>query len=268
METKKISLALFAGNFLLYTFTFLLVLLLIAPILVIIPMSFSSAKFLTFPPPGLSLQWWQEYFSRPDWIKATLNSVKIGITSTLVATILGTLASFPLVRLKFRGKNFIYSLILAPMIIPGIIWAISEYFFFSDLRLVGNWIVIALCHAVVALPFVVIVVSASLKGFDEKLEHAAASLGADKLTTFRRITFPLIRPSILTASLFSFMISFDELLVAKFLGSQNAITLPKRMWDGLRYEINPTIPVASTLFLFMTFLMLVLIVIVKKKSSR
>jgi putative spermidine/putrescine transport system permease protein len=255
------------GRLGLYAVCGLVFLFLVFPILIVVPMAFSSAQYLAFPPPGFSLQWWQEYFSRPDWTSATILSFQVAVVAMILATALGTAASFTLVRAKFRGKNLVYSIILSPIIIPPIIIAIAAYFFYAGLHLVGNWIPIALGHTILALPVVVVIVSATLKGFDETLEHAAMNLGANQLTTFRRVTFPLIRPGVVTAALFAFMISFDELLIALFLSGENAVTLPKRMWDGLRLEINPTIPVVSTLLIVISLGMLALVQVMRTRSE-
>jgi putative spermidine/putrescine transport system permease protein len=254
--------------FLLYVLCGLILFYLVVPILIIIPLAFSSASHLTFPPPGISLRWWEEYFSRRDWTGATLLSFQVAMVTMFLATTLGTLASFPLVRSRFPGKNLVYALILSPIILPIIITAIATYFFFARLQLIGNWLTIALGHTILALPIVIIIVSASLKSFDQALEHAALSLGADRLRTFWYVTFPLIRSGVFTAALFAFLTSFDELLIALFLSGERAKTLPRRMWDGLRLEINPTIAVVSTILILLTCILLLLISELSHRRSK
>lgn len=256
------------SSFLLYCVCGLVFFYLVVPIIIIIPLAFSSAAHLTFPPPGLSLRWWHEYFSRRDWTGATILSFQVALVTMILATSLGTLASFTLVRVRFPGKNLLYSLILSPLIIPVIITAISSYFFFARLQLIGNWLTIALGHTIVALPIVIIIVSASLKSFDQALEHAALNLGADRFRTFWYVTFPLIRSGVFTAALFAFLTSFDELLIALFLSGERAKTLPRRMWDGLRLEINPTIAVVSTILIFLTCIFLLLISELSHRRSK
>lgn len=199
---------------------------------------------------------------------STLLSFRIGIVAMILATTLGTAASFVLVRTRFPGKNLIMALILSPIIIPTIIIAISLYFFFAEFGLVGNWIVIALGHTIICIPYVVVVVSSTLKGFDESLEHAAQSLGANRIQTFFRVTFPLIRPGVLSGAFFAFLISFDELLIAMFLAGATAGTLPKRLWDGLRFEINPTIPVAATLMMALSLSVLLIGEVVRRRGQQ
>lgn len=240
---------------------------LILPVFIIIPISFSSAKYLQFPPKGFSLQWYQEYFSDRVWISATLLSLRVAALTMVLATVLGTMASLALVRGRFRGKGLIHALILSPMIIPVIIVAISVYLFFSRLRLIGTEWGLVLAHTILALPFVVVNVSASLKGFDETLERAAISLGASRFQALRKVTFPLIRPGIISGALFAFITSFDEVVVAIFISGSRAVTLPKQMWDGIRIAINPTISAVASLFIVFSILLLLAIEILRRRST-
>jgi putative spermidine/putrescine transport system permease protein len=235
---------------------------------VVVPISFSSASYLAFPPPNFSIQWWQEFFQRRDWISSTLLSFRIAIVATAFATTLGTAVSFTLVRSKFWGKDLVYSIILSPLVVPTIIIAISLYFHLSAMQLIGNWIAIALGHSILGLPYVVTIVASTLKGLDESFEHAAMSLGANRLQTFYRVTFPLIRPGVFTGAFFAFMTSFDELLISMFLSGTSAVTLPKRLWDGIRFEINPTIPVAATLMMSLSFAVLLSTQLIRKRNER
>jgi putative spermidine/putrescine transport system permease protein len=177
------------------------------------------------------------------------------------------MASLALVRGRFRGKGLIHALILSPMIIPVIIVAISVYLFFSRLRLIGTEWGLVLAHTILALPFVVVNVSASLKGFDETLERAAISLGASRFQALRKVTFPLIRPGIISGALFAFITSFDEVVVAIFISGSRAVTLPKQMWDGIRIAINPTISAVASLFIVFSILLLLAIEILRRRST-
>jgi putative spermidine/putrescine transport system permease protein len=185
-----------------------------------------------------------------------------------LATLLGTLASLSLVRGKYRGKQFWYALILSPIIIPVIISAISIYFFFAKLKLIGTLGGLILAHTVLAVPYVVIVMTSTLKGFDERLEQASMNLGAGPVRTFFNITFPIIRPGMLTASLFAFIASFDELIGAMFICGVESITLPKQMWDGIRDEISPTIAAVAALLIFLTIILMSLMVYLRKRQER
>lgn len=252
----------------LYAITALVLLYLIFPVFVVIPVSFSSASYLQFPPPGFSFQWYQKYFERGDWIDATKLSIWVALLTALMATILGTMASLALVRGKFRGKNLANAFMVSPLVIPGIIVAIGIYFFYARIHIVGSPWALALAHTALALPFVVINVSATLYGFDERLEFAAMNLGANRWRTFWHVTFPIIRPGIFAGALFAFITSFDELIVALFISGTGAVTLPRKMWDGLRQEIDPTIAAVSTILIVTSVAILMSAEILRQRSER
>lgn len=220
---------------------------LIVPVLVIVPLSFSSGSFLSFPPPGFSLRWYQQLFSRSDWMQSAWLSIWIAALVALLATVLGTAASFGLVRARFPGQRLLLAFILSPLIIPGIIVAIAVYFFYARLQLVGSPVAIAVAHTALAVPFVVVNVSASLHGFDKRLEMAAQNLGAGAFDTFRLVILPGIRPGVIAGALFAFITSFDELIVALFIAGPSQVTLPLRMWESMRSSLEPTLAAVSTL---------------------
>lgn len=255
------------GRILLYALAGLLLLYLLAPVFIVFPMSLNPGRYMVFPPTGVSFQWFSAYFTSDAWLSASLLSIQIALISTIIATILGTLAAFTIARSRFPGKDLLYAFILSPWIVPPIIIAISMFFIVVRLGLVGNAIVLASAHAVLGLPAVVVVVSATLKGFDESFEHAAMSLGANRWQTFRHVTFPLIRPGVLTGALFAFLASFDDLILALFLGGERAVTLPRRLWSGLRFEINPTIAAVSVILILLSLLILILIEVARRRSE-
>jgi putative spermidine/putrescine transport system permease protein len=222
---------------------------LLAPSLIVIPMSFSAADTLTFPPPNWSLRWYETFFTEPEWRSATRNSLIVAVLTTIVATALGTAVSIALVRARFPFRSLVTSIFLTPMVVPEIVTAVAVYGLYVRLRLVGTIPGLVLAHTVLALPFVMINVSAVLQGMDVRLEHAARSLGATPLRTFRLVTLPMIRPGILAGALFAFITSFDELVIALFISGDRAATLPVRIWSGLRFEINPTVAAVSTLLI-------------------
>jgi putative spermidine/putrescine transport system permease protein len=252
----------------LYLITAFVLFYLIFPIFVVVPLSFSSASYLQFPPPGLSLQWYRKYFDRSDWVDATWLSIWVATLTALLATALGTMASLALVRGRFKGRNVINAFMVSPLVIPGIIVAIGVYFFYARVRIVGSPLALALAHTALALPFVVINVSATLYGFDERLEFAAMNLGANRWQTFRHVTFPIIRPGVFAGALFAFITSFDELIVALFISGTGAVTLPRKMWDGLRQEIDPTIAAVSTLLIVTSVAILMSAEILRQRSER
>lgn len=223
--------------------------LLILPIVVILPVSFNASSFLVFPPTGFSLRWYHEYFGRRDWVAPTILSFEVAAIVALISTAVGTLASFALVRARFRGKRFVHVLILSPMIIPVIIFAIGIYFVLSSLHLTGTVIGLVLAHTVLALPRVILIMSAVIRSFDRSLELAAMSLGASPLRTFFFVTLPIIKPGVLAATIVGFLASFDEVIVAIFISGTSAVTLPKRMWDGIQLEYDPTIAAVSSVLI-------------------
>lgn len=257
-----------AGSVILWIFVGIILFYLVFPVFVVAPVSFSSAKYLQFPPPGWSLQWYQNYFDRPGWVPATLLSIRVAIATAILATALGTAASLALVRGRFPGKGAVNSFIVSPLVVPGIIVAIGVYFFYAQVRLVGNPVGLILAHTCLALPFVVTNVSATLQGFDERLEYAAMNLGANRWQTFRRVTLPIIRPGVFAGALFAFITSFDELLVALFVSGSGAVTLPRKMWDSLRQEIDPTIAAVSTILIAFSIVVLLTAELLRQRAER
>jgi len=241
-----------------------IVVFLIAPLAVVIPISFSAAKYLTFPPPGWSMQWYARYFGSREWMTATERSFEVAVLTTIAATAVGTAAALAL-RRPFRGRSLIRLIILAPLVVPVIIVAVAIYGLYARLKLVGTLHGLVLAHTVLALPFVVVIVSATLHGLDETLELAAQNLGANRWQTFRLVTLPLIRPGVVSAALLAFITSFDEVVVAIFVGGTHAATLPKQMWDGIRTEIDPTVAAVSTLLIGVTTLALGLLALVRRR---
>ena len=237
----------------------LILAVMIAPIIVVIILSFSSASYLTFPPPAWGVRWHREYLGSRDWLAATALSIEVAISVVILSTILGTAATLGLARLPPTIRLLATGLILSPLIMPVIIVAIGVYYAFARYGLVGTPTGLILAHTCLAVPFVVTSVSASLSGFDRRLEMAALSLGATPLGTFRQITLPLILPGILVGALFAFITSFDELVVSLFLSGANAVTLPRRMWEDLRYALDPTIAAVSTLTILVTVVPMLLI---------
>lgn len=246
----------------------LVLLYLVLPIVVVVPLSFSSGLYLSFPPPGLSLRWYARFFADPAWTASLWLSVWVGLAVMVLSVLLGTPAAFALVRGRLRGVRLINGFILTPVIVPGIIVAVGIYFFYARIGLVGTPIGLILAHTCLAVPFVVINVSATLYGFDTRLEHAAMSLGATPWRTFRTITLPLIRPGVLAGAVFAFITSFDELLVALFVSGSSAVTLPRRMWQQIRFNIEPTIAAVSTLLIVFTTLLLLSAELLRRRRVR
>lgn len=226
---------------------FLIALWLVAPTLVIIPISFSEAKSLAFPPHGFSWKWYANIFDNRDWSRSLLTSVEIGLIVAVVATVLGTMAALGLERLKNRLGGAIRLLLLTPVVMPGVVLAVGIYAVYLNIHLTGTWTGYVLAHTLLALPFVVIAVSANLSVFDARLEVAAASLGASRLTVLRTVTVPLIAPGILSGALFAFVTSFDEVIVSLFITSARLKTLPVQIYASMTRDTDPTVAAVGTL---------------------
>ncbi len=240
------------GRAALGAFTALVCLFLVAPSLVVIPMSFSAADLLAFPPPGWSLRWYANFFERAEWVLAGRNSFVVAALTTVCATGLGTLTALGLVRGRVPLRPLVTAVFLTPMIVPAIVTAVAVYGLYARLGLTGTIPGLVLAHTVLALPFVIVNVAAVLQGMDWRIEQAARSLGASPLRAFWTVTLPLIRPGILAGALFAFITSFDELVVALFVSGIEAVTLPVQMWSGIRFEINPTVAAVSTMLIVMS----------------
>lgn len=233
----------------LWVFSAAVLAFLVLPLAVVVPESFSSGLYLQFPPPGWSLQWYRAFFSSSEWIGATLLSFEVAACVALFAIVLGCLAAIALVRTTFRGKAIVRVLLITPMIVPTIVVAISAYSLYSDLHLVATFAGIVLAHTVLALPFPVMLLAGGLEQVDIRLEEASGTLGGSRWHTFRRITLPLLWPSLASAALFAFVTSWDEIIMVIFIGGGGETTLPLKMFSYLRTEINPVIAAVSTLLL-------------------
>jgi putative spermidine/putrescine transport system permease protein len=240
---------------------------LLAPMLVVLPMSLTDRRSLSFPPSGWSFEWYRNFFSDDQWYGALLTSLQIAVLVTIVATVLGTASAFALVRGRFPGKGAINALLLAPLVVPVVIVAIAVFAVYLRWRLSGKVLGFVLAHTALAIPFVIITVTSSLRTFDVRLELAAANLGANAWTTFRRVTLPLILPGVLSGALFAFITSFDEVVVALFLQSPDVRTLPVQMFTSVTREVDPTIAAASTMILFLTTALLVLFGLARRQEE-
>jgi ABC-type spermidine/putrescine transport system permease subunit II len=230
---------------------------LMLPLVVILPVSFTSAGYLAFPPPGFSLRWYQAYFADPIWIAATLRSLVIAGVVTVLATVLGTLLAFSIVRGRYPGRGVVSQIATAPLAVPTIVYSVAVYGLFSALKLVGQWQGIALAHTVHALPFVVLIMGAALRTVDPAQEQAAMGLGASRLGAILRVTLPQLRPALISSAFLAFISSFDEIVIAMFLGGVD-MTLPKKMFDNIQMEIEPTVAAVAMLQIALAAIVLAL----------
>ena len=242
----------------LYSFAGVAVIFTLLPVLVIFPFAFNSAKYLTFPPHGFSLQWFNAFFQEPTWLNAAINSLQIAILTTILSLVCGTLAAFAVVRKKIRYGNAISIFILFPMIGPHITFAIGVFGIFSRMNLTGTTTGLVLAHSAMAIPFVYINVVSRLSTFDTSLERAAQSLGASQIQCFFRITMPIIAPAIIAGGVFAFISSWDEFIITYFVADTRTQTLPLRIFSGIQYGVDVTAAAAAAVVLFALLLGIIL----------
>jgi len=225
---------------------------LLAPIIIVVVLAFSGDGYLRFPPTSLSLQWFARFFGDLQWQRALLSSLVIGAIACVTSTTIGFFAAYAFLRTEFCGKKLLLSLMLTPVIVPSIITAIAMYYLFGKLGLIGNILWLGLCHAVIAMPIVLLILLSALHAVDPNLERAALGLGADRVRVFCRVVLPIV----LSAALFAFLASFDELLISLFLAGVHAQTLPVRIWNSLNLQVEPTIAAVSAFLIAVTTLIL------------
>ncbi len=259
------------------TFCFLVFFFLIAPLFVILPLSFNaeqyihfSAKMLALDPEGFSLRWYEDmiYGTKNPWGLATKNSLIIAFFATIGSTILGTVAALGLSSRHMPYKAAFMALLISPMIVPLIISGTAIFFFMAKVGLAATHTGIVLSHIILGTPFVVITVTATLSGFDHSVTRAAASLGSNPVNTFMKITLPLIMPGVISGALFAFVTSFDEVVVVLFLAGLENTTIPIQMWVGLREQLSPTIMAVATCLIIMSTLILVTAELLRRRSER
>lgn len=241
---------------------------LIAPILAVIPLSFSSNSILSYPLPGLSLRWYESVLTSPKWYLAFVNSMKIGLAATFFAVLLGTLASFGLARRQGPISSALRILILSPMIVPIVLVAVALYLFLAPLQLTNTMTGMIIAHIVIAVPFVVIPVLTAIEQLDHNLGRAAAACGARPLTAFFRVTLPSISSAMASGALFAFAASFDDVVIALFVAGPDQRTLPREMYSGLRETISPELTAVATIMMIFSTLLFLLMQSMQRKRRR
>lgn len=239
-------------------------LFLLLPIVFIVALSFGDSRWLIFPPPGWTLRWYEELFADSRWIESALTSAKIGLIVTVFSVALGLLASIGLVRGRFKGKAVLRTFFLTPMVLPVVILAVALYALFLRIGLSGTLAGFVIAHVVIALPFSIIAISGALETFDPAIEDAAVVCGASPWEARLRVTLPAISHGLFSAAIFSFLISWDEVVIAIFMASPTLQTLPVRIWGTLRQDLTPVIAAASTLLVALTILLMLAAALLRK----
>lgn len=273
----------------------LIFIFLIAPILIIMPLSFNTEPYFTFTPEMLRLDpaaysmrwydnlltfgmtapdavrdgsWWSDVWTNAKWVQAAKNSIIVGFFSTIVATVLGTIAAMGLSRPEMPARKLIMAILISPMIVPIIITATGLFFFYSDIGLSGTYFGLVMAHATLGIPFVIITVTATMMGFDRSLIRAAQNMGAGPVTTFFKVQLPLITPGVVSGALFAFVTSFDEVVVVLFVGSHEQQTIPRQMWNGIREQISPSILAVATILVIFSICLLTVVELLRRRSER
>ncbi len=242
----------------LYAVAVVVMAFLVLPTLIVIPMSFSASDYLEFPPHHLSLRWYAHYLGSPEWIQATLTSLKAGVLTMVVAVPLGTMAAYGLLVSRTRWARLALAMLLTPIVVPVILVAIGVFYVYVKLKLLDTIGGLVLAHSMLALPLVVMVMTSALKSFDLNQEMVARSLGASRLRAFRMVTMPQVQFAVVTSAVLSFLTSFDEVVVAMFISGGPNATLTRAMFDALRDQIDPTIAAISTVMIVLSSLLVVL----------
>ena len=240
---------------------------LMVPLIIVVPMSFSSAKALTFPPPSLSLRWYETFFGDPRWMEAMWTSTFVAAVSSVGSLVLGGLAAYGLRRGSFRGRDWAEGDFMAPLIVPTIISAIAFYLALAKIGLLGSMTGLLVAHTVLHIPVVMMVMGVAIRAFDLRIEQVAWSLGASWWYTVRKVMLPNLVPSVFAAWIFAFIGSFDEVIGTSFVAGKYE-TVPKKMFTELILEVNPTITAVATLLIVFTVVALTAVALILGRSGK
>jgi putative spermidine/putrescine transport system permease protein len=239
---------------------------LLLPITVIFPISLTDRSYLSLPADHLSLQYFKNFFTSADWLSSFGQSLVIALCAMAIAVFAGTLAAIGCWRLGGRVSDAMRLLMLLPIIIPTVVYALGIYRTYAELGLLGTYTGVIIAHAVTGIPYVAILVSAALADFDTRLDQAARNLGASFIQSLTLVLLPIIRPAIASGAIFAFIHSWDELLLTLFVGGRAIFTLPRRIWDGINDTLDPTMASVATVLLVITCLMLALDLAVRRRD--
>jgi putative spermidine/putrescine transport system permease protein len=240
---------------------------LVLPITIVFPVSLTDKRYLSLPEDGVSLKHYANLFGSAEWLGSIGQSLYIGAVATAISVAAGTLCAIGCWRLSSRAGEFVRALMLMPIVVPTIVYALGIYRFWVDLRLLDTYTGVIVVHAVTGIPYVVVTVSTALAGFDPRLEQAARNLGAGPFQTLRRVTLPGIMPGVVSGAIFAFIHSWDELVIVLFIASRAIFTLPRRIWDGINEHLDPTMAAVATIMIALTAVLLVVDLKVRRKKE-
>lgn len=255
------------GRISVYVIASIVLLFLLIPIIIIPLLSFGASSWLEFPPPGFTLEWYEELFSSTEWFIPIWNSLRIAVPVVILSLIFGTPIAYAVVRGNFRGRHFLNSLFVTPMMMPYIIFAIAIYGVYLSTDMTGTFTGIIIAHVILVLPFVITNISNSLRTLNPAIEQAALSCGAGYFKTFFTVTLPLIKDGIVAGAIYAFFLSWDEVIVAIFITTPDTITLPVKIWDSLRLDLTPILAAVATLLIVISSVILVIITFFGKAGA-
>ncbi|MEM1384502.1 MAG: ABC transporter permease [Pseudomonadota bacterium] len=231
---------------------------LVLPMVIVIPVSVTDQYYLSLPKEGISFEHYAAFFEKEIWLAATFDSLVIAASATALAVLLGTLCAIGCWRLSSRAAEAVRLFMLLPIIVPVIVQALAIYRFWIDLGLIDTYLGTIIAHTLIALPYVIITVSAALTNVDPRTEQAARNLGASNAQAVRLVILPAVMPGVLSGALFAFTISFDEIVTVLFITSREVYTLPKRIWNGIQDHLDPTIAAVATMLMLLTLALLLI----------
>ena len=245
-----------------------LLMFLVLPALIAIPVSLTPKRFLSMPKGEFSLRHFEKLFTSEDWLSSFGQSAVIASSTSFLATVLGTLCAIGLWRISSKYSEVVRAFLLLPLIIPQIISAMAFYRLWIPMGLLDSYSGLIIAHTILAAPMVLITVSASLANFDPKLEQASRNLGASNWTTMRRVILPSVRPGVMAGALFAFILSWDEIVVTLFISKFKVYTLPRRMWNGIRENTDPTVAAAAVVLIAITIIAFVVSALISRRRTQ
>ena len=250
------------------TIAWLTVLYLVLPIGVVLPVSVTDQRFLSLPVAGISWRHFANLFSSPAWLGAIVQSFAIGIAAAAIAVIAGTMCAIGCWRIARRSSDLLRAAMLLPLVIPSIVYAVGLYRFYAQLGMIDTFPGVILAHGVTGIPYVVITVSTALAALDPRQEQAARGMGASLWQTLRWVTLPRIVPGIASGAIFAFIHSWDELVIVLFIASRSVFTLPRKIWDGINENLDPTMAAVAVLLIAATLILLATDMALRRRGER
>lgn len=238
---------------------FLLYIFLLAPVLVVVPLSFSADSFLVFPPESWGIRWYRAMFQHQGLMQALKVSLWLGTVVTILSLLIGVPAAYALKRFEFPGREFLMNLFTAPLLLPSIVLGLAILLVFVQMRLLGSYTGLVIAHLIVTTPYVIRIMATAFTTLPPFVEEAATMLGASPFTVFRRITLPLMMPGFIASAALSFLMSFDEVVISLFVTGPNVRTLPVEIFDYVESRTDPMTAAVSVALILATLLVIVVL---------